>query len=145
MAGADIRLSSCKQVATNVKTRYAQRQIYTNTVAADFHRHAGCSMRFQPWKMQCRCMDVHLEDIGIGTHERAVARNVHVTLVELPESASCHLGLVSAVHFADVEPLDAGDAMEGHVAGKRHRQIVSQAQQLAACRNEMNPSLCSSA
>ena len=38
-----------------------------------------------------------------------------------------------SVHLGEVVALDAGDAVEGHVASKGHSQVITQAQQLATC------------
>lgn len=73
----------------------------------------------------------NLEDFRICDHEGAVPSHIKIALVKLPVAPTCHLWLVPAVDLGNVVPLDAGDAVEGHVAGKGHSEVVSQTQQLA--------------
>lgn len=73
--------------------------------------------------MQC-CPRRHLEDLRVWDHGGVGARNVYVTLVELPEPAPGHLGLVPSVHLGNVVPLHVGDGVLSHIASKGHCQII---------------------
>ena len=66
----------------------------------------------------------HLEDFRVRDHGGVGARNVNVTLVELPEAAPRHLGLVPSVHLGNVVPLHVGDSVLSHIASKGHCQVI---------------------
>ena len=77
----------------------------------------------------------HRKHLSVSDHERVGACNVKVALKELAEAAACSLRLVTAVHARNVVPLDVAQAVERNVACKGHRQIIAQAQRLAAWPN----------
>jgi hypothetical protein len=56
------------------------------------------------------------------------------TVHSAPEAPARELRLVAPVHLSDVVALDVADGIDRHVARKRHRQVVPQAQQLATLR-----------
>jgi hypothetical protein len=73
-------------------------------------------------RIAVRCISargVDLEHFGVGNHEGAVPRKV--ALVKLAEASPGHLRLVPPIHFGDVVPLDAGDAVQpsGQMQGCR--------------------------
>ena len=71
-------------------------------------------------------MECYLENLSIGHHGRVGASNVKIALHELPEAATIHLRVVSAVHLGHVVALDLAHAVQGHISGKGNREVISQ-------------------
>eukprot|EP00053_Salpingoeca_punica_P019448 m.196731 g.196731 ORF g.196731 m.196731 type:complete len:638 (+) comp17654_c2_seq3:2394-4307(+) len=71
------------------------------------------------------------EALCVRHHGGVAAGNVKVALVELAVAAFGHLRVVAAVHAGNVVSLEVLDLVLGAVAGKGHRQVIAQSQQLA--------------
>ena len=72
------------------------------------------------------------EHFSICYHWERRPGNVEVALIEFSKSAASHVGLVSSVDLANLEPLELVQIMHGHESCKGNSEIVPEAQWLAA-------------
>ena len=94
----------------------------------------------------------HLEDLGVGHHERVGTGNVQVALVEFPEAAACQLRLVPPVHLRIKVPPDfnSADGIQWQLmtsacthAGLRALQLERHSRDdVACCVSTAKPSDC---